>query len=256
MRRVGVLNLGMIYHIIQFLLLFLCTINAQIALPTFQAVHTPHIPPKVLIIWDNSASNSNTLSLKSALESAGITVTLSSASETSYDGTNPSLSSYDAVIHLNGTSYDSDMPSAGQNALVAFVQTQGGLYIHSEWNVWAVANRSHYSNMSELIIFNYSGYGSGSNTYTEVNAQSGHAILVDVPSSFSVNCGYNNGTAKSFDSNPVTVLMTDNSNDGIAIREYGNGKIMGMSHSGNWNYGTLSDSNIQQLYVNAINWAH
>ena len=166
------------------------------------------------------------------------------------------MSSYDAVIHLNGTTYNSDMPSGGQNALVDFVNTQGGLYIHTEWNVWAVSSRGHYSNMTELILFNYSGYGQGANTYTEVNAQSSHQILSDIPSSFSVSCGYNKGTAKTFESNPVTVLMTDSGSDGIVIREYGNGKIMGMSHAGNWDYPTLSNTNIQQLYINAINWAN
>ena len=241
------------------LLLFLSFINAQIALPTFQAVHKPHTPatpPNVLIIWDNSSSNSNTLSLKSALEDEGFTVSLSSTNESSYNGTNPALSNYDAVIHLNGTTYNSDMPSGGQNALVDFVNTQGGLYIHTEWTAWAVPQRSHYSNMTELILFNYSSYGDGNNIYTEVNAQSSNQILSDVPSSFSVSCGYNKGTAKTFESNPVTVLMTDSGSDGIVIREYGNGKIMGMSHAGNWSYPTLSNSNIQQLYINAINWAN
>ena len=241
------------------LLLFLSFINAQIALPTFQAVHKPHTPatpPNVLIIWDNSSSNSNTLSLKSALENEGFTVSLSSTNESSYNGTNPALSSYDAVIHLNGTTYNSEMPSGGQNALVDFVNTQGGLYIHTEWTAWAVPQRTHYSNMTELILFNYSSYGDGNNIYTEVNAQSSHQILSDVLSSFSVSCGYNKGTAKTFESNPVTVLMTDNHGDGIVIREYGNGKIMGMSHAGNWSYPTLSNSNIQQLYINAINWAN
>ena len=246
-------------RILMLLLFFFYAINAQIALPTFQAVHKPHTPatpPNVLIIWDNSSSNSNTLSLKSALENEGFTVSLSSTNESSYNGTNPTLSNYDAVIHLNGTTYNSDMPSGGQNALVNFVNNQGGLYIHTEWNVWAVSSRGHYGNMTELILFNYSGYGSGTNTYTEVNSQSNHQILDDIPSSFSVSCGYNKGTAKSFESSPVTVLMTDSGSDGIVIREYGNGKIMGMSHSGNWNYSTLSNLNIQQLYINAIKWAN
>ena len=242
------------------LLFFLSFINAQIALPTFHAVHKPHTPatpPNVLIIWDNSSSNSNTLSLKSALEDEGFTVSLSSTNESSYDGTNPALSNYDAVIHLNGTTYNSDMPSGGQSALVNFVNSQGGLYIHSEWTIWANSQRGHYSNMAELILFIYSGWGTGVNTYTEVNAQSSHEILDDIPVSFSVSCGWNKGIAKTFESNPVTVLMTDNHGDGIVIREYGNGKIMGMSHSGNENsQSTLSDSNIQQLYINAINWAN
>ena len=73
------------------------------ALPTFQAVHKPHTPatpPNVLIIWDNSSSNSNTLSLKSALEDEGFSVSLISTKESSINGTNPALSSYESVIHL------------------------------------------------------------------------------------------------------------------------------------------------------------
>jgi hypothetical protein len=111
------------------LLFFLSFINAQIALPTFQAVHKRHTP-NVLIIWDNSSSDSNTLSLKSALENEGFTVSLSSTNESSYNGTNPALSSYDAVIHLNGdATFNSDMPSGGQNGLVDFVHTLGCCYI-------------------------------------------------------------------------------------------------------------------------------
>ena len=246
----------MIKRITLILLSFFCIINAQIALPTFQAVHTPHssISPKVLIIWDNSASNSNTLSLKSALESAGITVTLSSTSETSYDGTNPALSDFNAVIHLNGTTYTTKMPNGGQTALVNFVNTQGGIYFHSEWLAYEASN---HSTMSELILLQRSSGGTNSITYTEVSAQSSHTILENIPSSFSFDCGYNVGTAKLFSSNPVTVLMTQSSNDAVVIRSYGNGKIMAMNNAGNYSNKTvLSNANIQQLYINAIKWAN
>jgi len=41
------------------------------------------------------------------------------------------------------------------------------------------------------------------------------------------------------------------------IRSYGNGKIMGMSQAGNYaNKSVLSDTNIQKLFINAINWAN
>ena len=82
----------------------------------------------VLIIWDNSRTNSNTLSLKNALKSEGFNVTLSTTNETAYNGSNPALTNFEAVIHLNGTTYGSEMPNSGQIALVDFVSIQGGLY--------------------------------------------------------------------------------------------------------------------------------
>ena len=86
----------------------------------------------VLIIWDDASTNANTVSLKNALAAAGHTVTLSSVSETAWDGTNPSLAGFKVVIHLDGTTYSTNMPTAGQTALLSFVQNGGG-YIGSEW---------------------------------------------------------------------------------------------------------------------------
>lgn len=233
---------------------------AQIALPTFHGVHKSHTSSdsniNVLIIWDNSASNSNTLSLKTALENEGFTVSLSNTGESSYDGTNPALTNFNAVIHLNGTTYSNQMPTAGQTALVNFVNTQGGLYCHSEWLAYQ-RGRNQYSTMSELIILNRTTGHSGNTTYTEVAEQSSHSILDNIPSSFTFSSGGNKGNAVSYGSNPVTVLMKFGDYDGVMIRSYGNGKIMGMSHAGNYSsYAPLSDSNIQQLYINAINWAN
>ena len=91
---------------------------AQIALPSFHAVQKSHSTTSssdidVLIIWDNSSTNSNTLSLKNALESEGFSVTLSTTNESAYNGSNPALTNFEAVIHLNGTTYGSQMPNSG-----------------------------------------------------------------------------------------------------------------------------------------------
>ena len=241
----------------RFILVFLFiswSLNAQVALPTFHGVQKSY--PSVLIIWDDSATNTHTVALKTALGNAGFNVTMSNTSETSYDGTNPALSNFNAVIHLNGTTHSAEMPNAGQTALVNFVNTQGGIYFHSEWLAYQ-RGQSKYSTMSELILLQRAGGGEGNLTYTEVSAQSSHRILENIPSSFSFDSGYNVGTAKSFGSNPVTVLMTHSSNDAVVIRSYGNGKIMAMNNAGNYaSKTTLSNANIQQLYINAIEWAN
>jgi len=42
--------------------------------------------------------------------------------------------------------------------------------------------------------------------------------------------------------------------DAVVIRTVGNGKVIGMSLGGNWSgNNTLSDTNVQQLFINAVN---
>ncbi len=90
----------------------------------------------MLIIWD--VLNEHTTNLKNAIIDAGYVVTMSETSETGYDGTNPSLDSFDAVIHLNGTTFNTGMPLAGQTALVDFVLIKGNTYITNEWSAYEV----------------------------------------------------------------------------------------------------------------------
>ena len=245
-----------------YIIALLNIVHTQIALPSFHGAQKPHSTASssdidVLIIWDNSSTNSNTLSLKTALESEGFNVTLSSTNESSYNGSNPALTDFEAVIHLNGSTYGSEMPNSGQTALVDFVNTQGGLYCHTSWLAYQ-RGRGQYSTMSELIILQRSTGTSANFTYSDAPGQSSHEILDGVPSSFTINGGGDRGYAVSYGSNPVTVLMKEGSYDAVMIRSYGNGKIMGMSQAANWSSGTtsLSDTNIQRLYINAINWAN
>jgi len=237
-------------------------VHAQIVLPSFHGAQKPHSTASssdidVLIIWDNSNTNSNTLSLKTALESEGFNVTLSSTNESSYNGSNPALTDFEVVIHLNGTSYGSEMPNSGQTALVDFVNTQGGLYCHTSWLPYQ-RGRGQYSTMSELIILQRSTGTTTPLTYSDASGQSSHAILDGVPSSFTTpRAGADRGYAVSYGSNPVTVLMKEGSYDAVMIRSYGNGKIMAMSQAANYsNSSVLSDTNIQRLFINAINWAN
>ena len=195
-------------------------------------------------------------SVSLSLESEGFNVTLSSTNESSYNGSNPALTDFEAVIHLNGSTYGSEMPNSGQTALVDFVNTQGGLYCHTSWLPYQ-RGRNQYSTMSELIILQRSTGMSGNLTYSDAPGQSSHEILDGVPSSFTINAGADRGYAVSYGSNPVTVLMKEGSYDAVMIRSYGNGKIMGMSQAANYsNSSVLSDTNIQKLFINAINWAN
>ena len=117
----------------------------------------------VLIIYDTTGGD--TATLKTALEGEGHTVTYSSTSESSYNGSNPSPSSYDVVIHLNGTTYSSEMPSAGQAALLAYVSGGGG-FIHGEWNAYQIDSRSEMSTMEPITLLKRTSGQCSTLTYT------------------------------------------------------------------------------------------
>jgi hypothetical protein len=207
----------------------------------------------ILIIYDDSPTNANTLSLKSALETEGFTVTLSSVSETAWDNTNPSLSGFNVVIHLNGTTYDVEMPTAGQLALVDFVENNGGKYIGFEWNNYEVENNRMMS-MVDLILTVRGASGNGVRNYTVVPGKAAHPVLQGV-GDFSITANVN-GTLRTFATNPAVVLMTDENTDVVVIRKFGNGKVLGFNESGNYTSGTnsLSNANFHKLIVNFINW--
>lgn len=211
----------------------------------------------VLILYDNSATNSNTLALRSSLISAGFSVTISSVSESSWNNTNPSLSSFDAVIHLNGTSYANDMPTAGQSALVNFVNNQDGLYVHFEWNAYQYDTQNELQLMQNLILFERSSGATGTITLAKLSSQASHPVMAGIPNTFSITAGYNNGSLRTFSSSPSTLLMQQGTNPAVAVRDYGTGHILGFHNAGNYEgNNVLSNTNIQQIIINFINTYH
>ncbi|HPH86803.1 MAG TPA: hypothetical protein PLC48_15150, partial [Ferruginibacter sp.] len=90
---------------------------------------------RVLVIYD--VLGANTSNLVTAMQNAGLTVTLSSVPEFQWNGTNPALTNFDCVVHLDGASYGTPMPLAGQTALMNFVNSGKG-YVDSEWLAYEI----------------------------------------------------------------------------------------------------------------------
>ena len=209
----------------------------------------------VLIIYD--ITGNDTPALQSALSSAGLTVTLSSAPEGSWTGSNPSPYGFDVVIHLNGESYNDEMPVSGQNELVSYVQSGGG-FIHGEWNAYQVDSLNEMQAMEPLTLLERSDGDTVNFTLYDVASQASHPILANVPSSFTVpTAGISKDSARTFSTDPSVVLMTDNqANDAVVVREYMAGRVVGFHHAGNYGgYGPIGDANMLQLYVDAALWA-
>lgn len=222
----------------------------------FVATMVPNVAhaASVLLIYDTKSGD--TASLVTTLTAAGHVVTYSNTDETGYNGTNPAPTAFDVVIHLNGTTYSSGMPAAGQTALVSYVSGGGG-FIESEWDAYEIDDTSTMTTMKDIVILERVDGREGAATYSTVSGKASHEVLKGITSGMSFDGGISNGAARTYSSDPVEVLMTDDlGNDAVMVREWGVGRIVGFSHAGNYgSYGTLADADIQDLYVNAVAWA-
>jgi hypothetical protein len=218
-------------------------------------VEVPEEIKKVLIIYDDTTTNVNSIALKLAIEAAGFEVDFSEVSEATWDNTNPSLTGFYGVIHMNGTTYSSVMPAAGQSALVDFVINKGGYYVQAEWDSFQIDAGTDMIIMRDIILLDRGNASELSLTYNVVTGQENHAVLKDIPGSFTIADASVNGTAHVFDVSPSVVLMKEGDRDAVVVREYGNGKILAFHHAGNYSAQTTwSEINIQNIVVNFLNW--
>ncbi len=222
--------------------------------------------PSVLVLADTDVVS--TTALATSLANADFQVTVRPGPEYTWDGTNPSLTGFDVVVHLNGSSYETSLPEAGQNALVNFVSNGGG-FIGSKWNGF-----EYQPQMENLALQGFGDDPSGPAqtcghceiTYQATEAGAGHPVLAGLPASFSFTAdGHDAGPQTVFASNPSTVLMqVPNGGAAVLVRELGGGRIVNFSFAPNYYWDdlgnvrdpvTLQDPTIQQLYINAVQWA-
>ena len=210
----------------------------------------------VLLLWD--VDNANTQSLKTAIEAKGYTVTMPAVPEYQWDNTNPPLDDFDAVIHLNGETWLSPLPLGAQNALVDFVNIQGKAFIHSEWDAYEIDDMHAQNAMSDITILQrYTGYITDL-TYTVVPGKEAHQVLENIPDNFTISyVGHSPTTLRNYATEPAEMLMTDQyGTAAVAVRKFGKGKVVGFNHAGNYDGSdALTNSLVQQLYINALDWA-
>ncbi|HYF39872.1 MAG TPA: MBG domain-containing protein [Gemmatimonadales bacterium] len=222
--------------------------------------------PSVLILADTNVAS--TTALANSLAGAGFQVTVRTDPEYTWDGTNPSLSGFDIVVHLNGSSYEFSLPDAGQNALADFVANGGG-FVGAKWNGY-----EYQPQLADLVLQGFGGDPAGPEetcghcqiTYEALPAAAGHPVLAGLPASFTFTAdGHDAGPQIDFASNPSTVLMrVPTGGPAVLIREFGAGRIVNFSFAPNYYYDDLGniqdpvmlqDPTIQQLYTNAVQWA-
>lgn len=217
--------------------------------------------PKVLILSD--VDGPATTALANSIVSAGFHVGLLQAPEYNWFGTNPSLAGYDAVIHLNGFTYNLPLPAGAQSALRTFVNNGGG-FVGAQWNGYEEL-AGQQTGMPELVLLGVGdaasdACGSCDITYTTVAGQESHPLLAGLPSSFTFYADGHDASPKQA-SDPATVVLMRSPSGGPAVlaRQFGAGRVVNFSFAPNYadiqsERRTLHDSKVQQLYVNAVRW--
>ena len=218
---------------------------------------------KILLISD--ADGASTTALANTIADAGFLVTVRQAPEYTWDATNPSLEGYDLVIHLNGNTVGEGLTlSAGaQTALVDFVRAGGG-FVGAQWSGYEATVGQDV--MQDLVLMGFNGpveenCFSCPMTYSQVLGQESHPVLAGLPASFTFEAdGHVSGELIDFPTDASVVLMQVPSGAaGVAVRSLSAGRIVHFSFAPNYGLGgegqTLQNSNIQQLYLNAVRWA-
>lgn len=219
--------------------------------------------PNVLLLGDGQEGP--TSALASRLTAAGFQVTVRPSPENTWDGSNPALTGFAAVVHLNGFTWNRPLPVAAQTALNNFVQNGGG-FVGAQWNGYEF-KVSQQRQMLNLVLLGYGG-GNGPEqdcfacevTYSAVAGQEGHPVLAGLPRSFTFLAdGHDAGPQVAFDSEPSTVLMrVAPGGPGVVVRQYAQGKVVNFSFAPNYISGptnvTLLNPNVQRLFVNALHW--
>lgn len=108
--------------------------------------------------------------------------------------------------------------------------------------------------MFDLVLFTRTS-GSLEDTFTlTVNAgQSTHYTMAGVSNSFDVITSLNVGGLRTFSTNPSVSNMDIGTESAVAVRDFGNGHILGFSAAANYqNSNFLSNENIHKIIINFI----
>jgi len=208
---------------------------------------------KVLLIEDDSSAGSAVLG--AALTAAGYTVTQTAVPSYQYNGTNPSLAGFGAVVVLAGgplaTSYQTDMPTAGQTAIVNFLNAGNGV-VFTEWAAYQVAN-GRWQTLAPYVLLQRTSSYTGQVSYTVDPAFAAGPVWKGLPATFTFASNSNVGVTK------VAPFVTriagsPQANDAVAVRDAPTGRVVHLAHAGNDAPNGWTNPNLQTLVANSVGW--
>jgi hypothetical protein len=208
----------------------------------------------VLLIADDSPTGSATLA--AAITAAGYVVTQTAVPSYQYTGSNPSPNGFGAIVILAGgplgSSFQTDMPAAGQTAIVNFVNAGNGLVL-TEWAAYQVAN-NRWQTLAPLVLLNRTAAYSGQVTYGVDPAFASHPVWAGLPASFTIASTSNVGITK-VASGVTRIASSAQAIDAVAIRDVPKGRVVEVAHAGNYAPNGWTNANMQLLMSNSVGWA-
>ncbi len=207
----------------------------------------------VLLIKDDS--DTGTATLATALTAAGFAVTTSPVPVYQYNGTNPSPVGFGAVVVLAGgpgASFTSDMPAAGQTALVNHINVNGNGLVLTEWAAYHVA-ALRWQTLAPLVLLQRTVAYSGQVTYQVDPAFTSHPVWNSLPASFTVASTSNVGIAR-MGTGITRIAGSPQAIDAVVIRNTPVGRVAEVAHAGNYAPNGWANPNMQRLIANAVGW--
>ncbi|MBI5375464.1 MAG: Ig-like domain-containing protein [Candidatus Schekmanbacteria bacterium] len=174
-----------------------------------------------------------------------------------WDGTQTDIYGYNVVVLQNSYNWSSSgsMPVSGENALIDFVDSGGGL-VTGEWLIWNIDSGGRHTGLDPIIPADMVSWNSASSTSYSQYDISDPILNNGLPSSFTFSMNSISGSESNLAAKSGATEYYYSSNSGAAGVvgwDYGSGRVI--SFSTLLSDVELSNSDYSTLFVNAVEWA-
>ncbi len=207
--------------------------------------------PSVLLLSDGAASFN--VSIKAALDAAGLPTTLITNGVETYAGS-PAASGFGTVILLVGSSYGpmNDMAAVGQQSIKSANAAGTGVVL-TEFAGYNY-NYAMWTTLKPLVLLKHASDGTGLATLTLTSP--GHPIWDGLPATFAStqNLSWTTGTIVNGGSAIATwKIGAWNASPAVVVRD-GPGRVAHLAWAPNYYGNWLNDANLVALFTNAASW--
>ena len=164
-----------------------------------------------------------------------------------HEFTGAGLDEVDAVVLLAGVDYNHDMDDTGEAALVAFVQSGGGL-VTTEWLSYSIDRTEFHRILAPILPVSYGGsYASGSETYT---------VVVDHPVTENVPVNFATGDDSQFSTvaprSGATQLVRGNRSGAAVVTWTQGGRVVSWNMAGEYGGENVWNAFMDRLLTGAV----
>ena len=204
----------------------------------------------VLILSDANAAGNTAFLAK--VNGAGLAGTLVANGAATY-ANNPVAGNYSVVMVMVGDAYSTDMPLAGQQAIVN-AQAAGKGVVITDWGGYQVYS-SRWATLKAVNLYTYTTGGTGLFSFKLESVN--HPIWTNLPATFQTTTsqGYSTGTITNSGVRIAGNVTTAGA--GVVVRSSPGGRIVYLDHAANYGANSTwpNDTNTVTLTINAIKWA-